>query len=1117
VAGNNLVVRFRVYQPDGASLGILPHPLSWEAGLPLNDNSSLTMTYPDVSGIADLLKNPCEVALEIANPRTGTFAEYPGCRFINVKRSVDLAQRPRTLSFTMPSYGWMLKKARFMSKNISRWNKKDKVIRFPEVSPGVVLTELLNETKGRDNLNGLTWDFTTTQDSNNAAWANKIEGDFDLGQDAWAITDQFSRQGLIDWIFDKRQLRVFNPNTYLRRDLDNDNGVIVHSLLAMTEEPVERSLEDAAGRLLMVGDEKISVSLSAPATAELPWGKWDEAIEAQGVTNTSTLSMLATHLLSARYKSRAQFAKNFAWTEGAPVPLVDYRQGDMIRGRDDLGSQKSAMRIYQITLSGSAPYGVNIALTLNDRFLDRDLQAQRWINRISGGGGPVGGGGTGGNGRPQPAPPNNFEKPKVPTNLAVTQAPYFAADGRPVSRADVAFDVVTQDIEGEEITVDRYNVMAVRSDWTFVQGRSVQVNQPNSPSQQRLHAFVNDLDSGYLYNFYVQAIRDSGRGSDWSDPISATMSYPQEGLPVPSAPIVTSKLSTLQVTWDGTDNEGEEYPAQFQEVQIEVSKDQNTWYHVGDIFTPQSSVIVSGQNGALTWSVGETVYVRFWVRNSAAITTGPSAVTSVAVQGVKGPDLEANTITANNVVSGTLTSEQIKAHSLSVDSLSVGNAGNMLVDPMFTSSDLRAHRLQAATASTTNATWSYNASMRPVCTFSGAAQITSVFPLLNTTLMPILNYAVRPTMILPSPERAWPIYRRPQYTGDPLNGGYKARLQVTVSGYPTTPSGSLIMAVQAYQYLRDGSAQGGSPPFLIPVTTLTGNGTFTYETAGQGLLPNVLNVAAMQPVVVLSGSASFSGVTVTLNQIEIWQETSINIGDGQIRTPLLAADAVTADKIDVNALQARHRIDSSYYMMKSADGVSSVEITNNANYVNQAGMRFIPNPSQNISAPPKIFLTDPAGSGGWDPNGFVMAGPERLVNDTGRVDIQLAYGITGSFMKRNWGANTQNAQGIIWRTSDARLQICGLMETTNRSNDMFRGINYAAASGSWNMWTVTWGSPNWLYYPICQPTVLSGTSTTNTDAATCLVLKRDETSFSVKSSLATTRMEIFCFAGGSNI
>ncbi|MGH8965616.1 MAG: hypothetical protein ACRDXB_09855, partial [Actinomycetes bacterium] len=106
---NTLVVRFRAYAANGAAIGILPHPLSWEAGIPLNDMPSLTMTYPDGSDAANLLKSPCEVALELRDPNTGTFTEHPGCRFMNVRRSFDLAARPRILSFTMPSYGWQLK------------------------------------------------------------------------------------------------------------------------------------------------------------------------------------------------------------------------------------------------------------------------------------------------------------------------------------------------------------------------------------------------------------------------------------------------------------------------------------------------------------------------------------------------------------------------------------------------------------------------------------------------------------------------------------------------------------------------------------------------------------------------------------------------------------------------------------------------------------------------------------------------------------------------------------------------------------------------------------------------------------------------------------------------
>jgi hypothetical protein len=447
------------------------------------------------------------------------------------------------------------------------------------------------------------------------------------------------------------------------------------------------------------------------------------------------------------------------WTEGAPVPLFDYRPGDWIRATSDAptGAQKAAMRVYQITLSGEDPYGVSISLTLNDRFTDRALQTERWIARSTNGGGPVSGGGTGA-GSGKPSQPVSSAKPAKPTLSSVTNDPYFSSIGDPVSMADVAFTVVTKDIFGKNIDVARYNVSARRSDFNWSQAFTVVVAQPDSPSSgQIIHGKIPRLDSGYDYEFRVQAIRESGYPSDWSSSITRRMDYSTAALNNPSAPVLSTKLSTVKAEWDGKDSAGGTYPAQFREIQVEVSRDQTNWFHAGDIFSPGSSIIMSGKGGTPTWNVGDTVYVRFKVMNSAAVISGISNVSQIVVQGVTGPDIAANSITANNIAAGTLTAEQIKAHSLSVQSLAVGDSSNLMVDPTFTSGPLNDARLAMAVASSAGGvTWTYPGTGSVKLTNVNSVNAFNRFGFSNNTQL-FVRLQTFPGDTLTTPELAWPV------------------------------------------------------------------------------------------------------------------------------------------------------------------------------------------------------------------------------------------------------------------------------------------------------------------------------------------------------------------------
>lgn len=1063
---NVLVVRFRVYAPNGDPLGVLPHPLTWEAGIPFNDMPSLTMTYPDGSEAAELLKTPCEVALELRNPNTGTFTEHPGCRFINIRRSYDLAARPRILSFTMPSYGWMLKKVRWMDPDNPRLTKEGQISYSSAVTPATPLVDMLDYAHARHNVPGLTASFTRAQDSNGEAWDKTVQKvTFDYGQDAWSILDSFARQGFFDWRINKRTLEIFKEGGALKRMLDTDTGVHIHSMLATTEEPVERTLEEVAGTVLAIGDNGLTAGMvTMPEDPEkYPWGLWDEAVSVSGVSDVQTLANITDSLLGTKYKARTQYTKRFTWTEGAPVPLADYRPGDFIRAMSDAttGAQKASMRVYQITLSGEDPYNVSIALTLNDRFTDRALQNERWVARVSGGGGPVGGVGTGGGSIKLPPPPIDSTPPKTPTLTTVTNEPYFSELGDPVSMADVAFQVVTQDINDKEIDVLRYNVAARRSDHNWQQARIVQVLQPDSPSTgQVIHGHVPLLDSGHTYEFRVQAIRRSGYTSEWSNPITQTMGYPTDKPPVPSKPLLSTKLSTVKVEWDGLDDTETPYEPQFRAIEVEASTDGTTFTRVGDIFSPGSSVILSGKGGLPTFSVGDTVHVRLRARNSAAVVSDPSEVESIVVQGVVGPDIQAGTITANEIAAGTLTAEQVKAHSLSVDRLAVGDGSNFIADPLLSDTEsLNPYRLAKATEATppTTGVWSI-VDGAAVLTFAANPASSAWFGLYgHIGAMPPIGQNAS----LPSPGLATQITRPANASTG--SGSFKARMRVVIAD-PLPGGSSVNVGLAARFYDRSGNQTANV--LIISQNSFTDASDSIIESV-TGVVPPVGSMAFIPYVWITVTGSIPEGTTVSVSQFEVWQEQSVFIGDGMIKAPLIAANAITTEKLDANAITAKHSIRSAYYEMTSQTGGSNaatVKITSNANFSGQSGIWW-DGLAPSGGSGPRLFQVDASGSGGWDPRGFVICGPEAETNSSGRIDMQFAYGVTGSYISRNYGTETVSRQGIYWDTSVARLRIGGMFNTGHYTNDMFRMGRAAFQNGTYSYGVAT----HRRYYPFLVP------------------------------------------------
>lgn len=394
MAQNQLRLRLRAYAPNSTLIGSLPHPLSVDISVPLNDMPSLTMTYPVQGSGSEMLEDACEVAVEFLNPLTGDYVEHPGFRFINIRKSYDLAARPQTVNYTMPHYGWMLRKARFTNQSLLNAEGKRA---FTNATPGTIMKAIIDEAHARANIPGLTYTFSAAVDSAGLAWPGStvFTGSYDYGQDAWSILDSFVNQGLVDYRFDGRELELYAPDTFLRRDFSGDTGINFHVPVNHLEEPVEQTDEDKAQYVIAIGDGGRSAAWPNNTTGTFPWGKWEEVVNAGGVTSPTMLTSIATKGTQVRDAARTQRIKQIIWKDGLPIPFYDYRPGDMVRVRTTTGATTESARIVAMTISTTDPYNLVTHITLNDRFMDRVIRNERWINRLSGSGGPGVGGGSG--------------------------------------------------------------------------------------------------------------------------------------------------------------------------------------------------------------------------------------------------------------------------------------------------------------------------------------------------------------------------------------------------------------------------------------------------------------------------------------------------------------------------------------------------------------------------------------------------------------------------------------------------------------------------------------------------------------------------------------------------
>src|SRR5690606_7181782 len=257
--GTVIDLRLVAYAPNGARLGQLPHPSAVGVGSPLNAVPSLRVSYAEHAVGAEHLGQPCEVAVEIWDGTAWT--EHPDSRFLRIGREGDETDRTGARSYTLPGYGWMLRKLLLYPPD-DPLQLVDGKRPFWSATVGQILQTFLAEGHARGALPGLDWDFTTTHDSAGQPWAKVLTIYYDPGSDLLAAVMNLAEQGLCDWRLNGRTLQVFNEGTVLGRDLASGAGPVdLRYGRDIDESPTRGTLEDLASAVLLKGEGSFNVEV----------------------------------------------------------------------------------------------------------------------------------------------------------------------------------------------------------------------------------------------------------------------------------------------------------------------------------------------------------------------------------------------------------------------------------------------------------------------------------------------------------------------------------------------------------------------------------------------------------------------------------------------------------------------------------------------------------------------------------------------------------------------------------------------------------------------------------------------------------------------------------------
>jgi hypothetical protein len=665
--------RLRVYAPAGNDLGPLPTPQSVSMAYPLNDVSGLTFDYSVRAPRAELLGQPCEIAVEVSPDSGKTWVEPPDSRFVYLSDNRDPLSNDDRYSVEAKGYAWRLSKSKVWptvapgtinsSGTVSLLNADGKRA-FLGVTVGKLLQSLFSEARSRKNAEGdpgmLGIDsssFDLTSDSAGQAWNTTLTIYYEPGIDYLAVLMDLADQGYCDFRMQGRSLYVYNAETRMAQDRTIGTGqVTLRAGRDLTEAPMRRTWEGLADSAYFAGADGTRYQYTNPL-AITPWGRQETYISNGSVSDEGTMAALTQAELSKSDRERTEYTRGLDFTRAVSRPFWDYGVGDYVWSDVD-GTGVTRLRVRQLTLTVSDKGILAGNVVLNDRFLEADVRQARRIQGITNG--ASSGPGTGGGASPDD-PGGSVGTPAKVGSVTGSSVAYMGPGGFPQAQVSLSWQEVTRNTDGLLTNdIDHYEIFRREMGLAAALGKQIATTTDTDWSG-------SPYQVGSNWVFQVRAANSAGKRGEKSNDLAIGMAQDTVPPQAPSTPIITARLGTVSVQYDGKPSYGT-WPLDFSYVEVHTSPANN--------FTPTTATRIDTLYGAgvtviTNGDYGVPIFVRFVAVDTTGLRSDPSAQAFGTPSRLVGSDLDADAITF----------EQIQYK----------DSGNLVFDGSFEDDDYRAN------------------------------------------------------------------------------------------------------------------------------------------------------------------------------------------------------------------------------------------------------------------------------------------------------------------------------------------------------------------------------------------------------------------------------------------
>lgn len=551
---------------------------------------------------------------------------------------------------------------------------------FVNTNIGTALDTLLTRAQSRGALTGITWDFTTTNDSSGWIWTdNTLDLSYDAGMKYSEVLDNMVDTGLVEVVMEGRVLRAYRPGTLGFDKSTGTNPLRFIKGRDIKEAPRKTSTRDLATVALIAGDanlygERVS---SGPILSE--WGRRETSYSQQNIKTSAMITTVGNWLLDTVNRPLHELTHAlFLDNDDNPAPVTDFTTGDW--GLSDVGQGWEKYRIRQWTIGVESDATVTGSVVLNDLIDERIERLNRKLAALTNG--TQGAGGS--------EQKDDKKAPATPTGLTLGTDYYIVGN---LARAIITVDwsPVTTNSDGTPMSdLESYKVR-----WKYSTDSAWRTTQ--SVQSDTTVAFFDNVNTGATIHAQVAAVDQYNRSSAWSATLIGSTATDTAAPARPSSPVVTSTVGTLRLAWDGKDFGGNPMAADLAGVEV----------HVGPngTFTPGPSTLKDFIRGSAATAVtltGLTYGQEYWVRLVAVDTSGNKSAGS-------------DETSTSHAILKQLVNVEIGTGEVGLGNIRFSDVGNLIDDGSFENATVRVAR-QAQMSGThmsfdnttaSNGTWSF--------------------------------------------------------------------------------------------------------------------------------------------------------------------------------------------------------------------------------------------------------------------------------------------------------------------------------------------------------------------------------------------------------------------------